>query len=198
MIGGRARSLLLGSALCAGLLWIPMHAHAQESEAAHETAPADHAGRWKVINSAIFAVLLGWYIARKAPGFFQARSSDIQRAIQEATGLKLEADYRYSEIDRKMANLAGEVKKIRDQARAEMEREQGRIRHETEVEIERIRHNALNEEEALRQEAADRLQVRTARLALEEAERRLRARFAQGDSSGVVDDFIRLVERSKN
>ncbi|HLH04504.1 MAG TPA: hypothetical protein VKX25_17190 [Bryobacteraceae bacterium] len=195
------RRVLLSLVFCAGLLAVvPGHVQAQqESQAeAQETALLDRVGRWKIINTAIFAVLLGWFIAKKAPGFFQARSSDIQRAIQEATGLKLEADYRHSEIDRRMANLAGEVKKIRDEANAEMEREHGRMRHETETEIERIRHNALNEIEALRKEAADRVQLHTAQLALEQAERQLRERFARGEQAGLIDDFVRLVERSNN
>src|SRR5579884_430265 len=99
----RMRKAVLQAILCAGLLVIvcPVHAQEQESQReAQEKALLDRVGRWKVINTAIFAVLLGWYIAKKAPRFFQARSSDIQRAIQEATGLKLEADYRHSEIDR--------------------------------------------------------------------------------------------------
>src|ERR1700756_2411018 len=81
-----------------------------------ETAAMDKVGIWKLINSAIFAVLLGWFLWKYAPRFFNARSADIQRAIKEATGLKLDADYRYSEIDRKMALLGEEVQKMREQA----------------------------------------------------------------------------------
>jgi F-type H+-transporting ATPase subunit b len=197
----RLRRGVLQAIFCFALLVMVYPARAQEQEVqreAQEKALLDRVGRWKVINTAIFAVLLGWYIAKKAPQFFQARSSDIQRAIQEATGLKLEADYRHSEIDRRLANLAEEVKKIRAQAEAEMEREHARLRNETEVEIERIRHNAVNEVEALRKEAAERLKLHAAQLAFEEAERRLNQRFARGEPSSVIDDFIRLVERSKN
>ena len=82
----------------------------------------DKVGIWKLINSAIFAVLLGWFLWKYAPRFFNARSADIQRAIKEATGLKLDADYRYSEIDRKMALLGEEVQKMREHARMEVPR----------------------------------------------------------------------------
>jgi F0F1-type ATP synthase membrane subunit b/b' len=193
----QVRQALLQVTLCVGLAIVALPAHAQESQA-QETALLDRVGRWKVLNTAIFVVLLGWFVTKKAPTFFQARSSDIQKAIQEATGLKLEADYRHSEIDRKMANLAGEVQKIREQGEVEMQREHGRIQQDTQTEIERIRHNAANEIEALRQEAADRVQLHTAQLALGQAERSLEERFAHGEPIGSIEDFVRLVQRSNN
>ncbi len=195
--------LLLRAAFCAGLLFISgsIHAFGQQSQSqqqADETAALDRVGKWKLINTALFAAGMAWLLAKYAPGFFNARSSDIQKAIQDATGLKIEADFRYSEIDKKMANLAGEINKIRAQADIEMEREHKRIQHQTELEVARIHQSAPNEIEALRQEAANRVQLQTARIALEMAERRLQERFAQGEPGNPVDDFIRLIERGKN
>jgi F-type H+-transporting ATPase subunit b len=195
--------LLLGGTFWVGLLLLSgsIHIFAQESQSqqkAEETAALDRVGKWKIINTAIFVAGMGWLIAKYAPSFFNARSSDIQKAIQDATGLKIQADFRYSEIDKKMANLAGEIAKIRAQADVEMEREHSRIQHQTELEVERIHQSAPNEIEALRQEAANNLQLQTARVALEMAERRLQQRFAQGEPGNPVDDFIRLIERGKN
>jgi F-type H+-transporting ATPase subunit b len=194
--------LLLRGTFCAGLLFFAgsIHAFAQDSQSQQqdETAALDRVGKWKIINTALFVAGMGWLIAKYAPSFFNARSSDIQKAIQDAMGLKIQADFRYSEVDKKMANLAGEIGKIRAQADLEMEREHNRIRHQTELEVERIHHSAPNEIEALRQEAANNLQLQTARMALEMAERRLQQRFAQGEPGNPVDDFIRLVQRGKN
>ncbi len=58
--------------------------HAQPSE--REVAAMDRLGKWKIINFCIFAGGLGYFLARFAPRFFNARSSDIQKAIQDATG----------------------------------------------------------------------------------------------------------------
>jgi F-type H+-transporting ATPase subunit b len=186
-----------------GLLFLSgsIHAFAQESQSqqqADETAALDRVGKWKIINTALFVAGMWWLIAKYAPSFFNARSSDIQKAIQDATGLKIQADFRYSEIDKKMANLAGEIAKIRAQADVEMEREHSRIQHHTELEVERIHQSAPNEIEALRQEAANNLQLQTAQTALAMAEQRLQQRFAQGEPGNPVDDFIRLIERGKN
>ncbi len=98
------------------------HALAQET-AAQETAALDVVTRWKIINTALFVIGLGWFLWKYGPAFFNARSADIQKAIKDATGLKLEADFRYSEIDRKMATLADEVRRMREQASRELERE---------------------------------------------------------------------------
>ncbi len=167
-------------------------------ETPQETAALDRVGPWKVINTAIFLVLLGWFLAKKGPAFFNARSADIQKAIQDATGLKMHADLRYSEIDRRMAALSEEVEKVREQARKEFEREHQRLLEQTADEIARIQRSAAKEVEALRDESAKGIQQHTASLALGLAEKRLQDQFAKGEPKDLLDEFIHLVERGKN
>ncbi len=164
-------------------------------ETPQETAALDVVTRWKIINTVLFILGVWWLLAKYAPKFFNARSGDIQKAIQDATGLRIEAEFRYSEIDRKMATLADEVKRMREQAAVEMERAHQRFRHETEIEINHIHHNTRAEIEALRKESADEVRRHTAQVALNAAERHLRDRFAAEDPAPLIDDFIRLVER---
>jgi F-type H+-transporting ATPase subunit b len=185
------------SAIATVLLALALHLSAQEPTA-QETAAIDAVTKWKIINTAIFAVLLGWFLWKYAPKFFNARSADIQRAIKEATGLKLDADYRYSEVDRKLATLGEEVQKMREQAHAQWEREHEHLRHEADADINHIQQNVRNEIEAFRLEGSLKLRQHTARLALELAERRLRNRFAQGEPQELLQNFIHLVERGKN
>jgi F-type H+-transporting ATPase subunit b len=163
-----------------------------------EVAAFDSVTIWKVLNTLLFAAALGWGIWKYAPAFFNARSADIQKAIKDATGLKIDADFRYSEIDKRMANLAREKKKLEEQAEAEMEREHQRILEETQEELQHIRGHVAGEREALRAEATQRIRQRTARLALDLAERRLQERFASGESADLTQDFIRLVDRGQN
>lgn len=167
-------------------------------ETAQETAILDAVTVRKIVNTAIFFALVGWFLWKYAPRFFNARSADIQKAIKDATGLKLDADYRYSEVDRKMATLGEEVKRMREQARKEWEREHDRLRHEADEDIKHIHSNVVNEVEAFRSEGSQRLRQHTARLALESAERRLRHRFAEQEPDDLMQNFIHLVERGKN
>ena len=162
---------------------------------AQETAQLDAVTIWKIANTIIFAIGLGYLIAKYAPEFFKARSAEIQKAIHDATGLKIEAEFRSSEIDRKMAGLADEVKKLRQQYAEELEREHERFRQETQAELEHIERNIAAEIEAFRLEGARQVRRHTAQLALASAERRLQERLASGPQDPFVRSFVHLVEQ---
>lgn len=173
------------------------YAWAQETNH-QEAAAVDDVTRWKVINTVLFAAALGWALWKYAPAFFNARSADIQKAIKDATGLKIEADFRYSEIDKRMANLAAEKRRLEEQADLEMEREHQRMVGETDAELEHIRRNVEAEREALRAERTQQIRQHAAQLAFALAERRLQERFAAAGTDDMVQDFIHLVDRGQN
>jgi F-type H+-transporting ATPase subunit b len=190
--------LLLSALLFVGLSTAP-RALAQETPSQRE-ADIDQEGdlmKWKIINTGIFALLLGYGVMTLAPKFFQARSLDIQKAIKDATGLKIEADFRYSEIDKKMSNLSGEVARMKAEAAAEMEREHDRLKRETAQEVEHLDRNADFEIDSLRAEGALQVKRHTAQLALALAERRLQSHFAQNDGQNNVREFVSLVGAGK-
>lgn len=191
------RRTILSTCFCAAL-WLSAGigtAHAQ-TPSQQDAAEQESEMKWHLINTAIFAAVLGFGIWKLAPAFFNARSADIQKAIREATGLKMQADLRYSEIDRKMATLSEEVKRMREQSRVEMEREHERRRQETTDELEHINRSVGAEIEAFRAEGRNQIKLQTAQLALGLAERRLRE-AASSSNDQSFQDFIYLVERGK-
>ena len=191
------RRMLLGVVFCSGLLVTTASlAHAQ-SAGAQEAREEEQEFKLHLINSILFAIGFGFLLWKTAPAFFNARSADIQKAIKDATGLKIQADFRYSEIDRKMATLPEEVKRMREEARVGMEREHDRIRQETQEEMDRIRRKIAFEVDAFRKEGVRRIRLHTAQLALNAAERRLRDQADSLSSGEFVDDFIHLVERGQ-
>jgi F-type H+-transporting ATPase subunit b len=195
------RKFLLLAALFVslGIVAAP-RAFARDPSSSKKEADVDQEGdllKWKLINTGIFAVLLGFGVLAMAPKFFQARSLEIQKAIKDATGLKIEADFRYSEIDKKMSNLAGEVARMKAEAAAEMEAEHQRIKRYTAEEIEHLGRNTDYEIEYLRAEGALQVRRHTAQLAFALAERRLQSHFAQNDERNNVAEFVNLVG-SKN
>jgi F-type H+-transporting ATPase subunit b len=153
---------------------------------------------WNITNFAIFAALFGWVLVKLGPRFFNARSADIQKAIQDATGLKIEADFRYSEIDKRMANLPGEVDRLKAEARSNMQRVHERLLAETREAEARIRTSTAAEIEALRGEGIHEVRLAAANQAFRLAEQRLRERFAASDSDDMLHDFAELVERGKS
>lgn len=185
------RALLLSFLIAAASLF------AQETRA-QETAALDVVTKWKIINFLIFAVGLGWLLWKYAPAFFNARSADIQKAIEESTGLKIQADFRHSEIDRKMASLAEEIRRMRHESAREMERDHERFRHETQMEIQHIHNNVSAEIAAFRKQGIEQVRQRTTQLAVQLAERQLQDRFRTGEPEDLLHDFIHLVERGKN
>ncbi len=177
------------------LLAATPRAFAQESSSQKE-ADVDQEGdllKWKLINTGIFAIIVGCAVLAMAPKFFQARSLEIQKAIKDATGLKIEADFRYSEIDKKMSNLSGEVARMKAEAAAEIEREHQRMKQETAQETEHLSRNADYEIEFLRAEGALQVKRHTAQLAFALAERRLQAHYTQNDTKNNVGEFVSLV-----
>lgn len=191
------RRATVPSLLFAALLLV-LGAHSVGAQTASQKDAAEQEGefKWHLINSVIFAAGLGFALWKYAPAFFNARSTDIQKAIREATGLKMQADLRYSEIDRKMATLGEEVKQMREQARSQMEREHQRRQEETAGELAHINSSVAAEIGALRAEAAHQIRQRTAQLALRQAERRLQETAASSNDV-LFQDFIHLVERGK-
>jgi F0F1-type ATP synthase membrane subunit b/b' len=157
---------------------------------------------YKIFNTLLFAAGLGYLIYKYAPAFFNARSADIQKAIQDATGLRIEAEFRSSEIDRKMATLAEEVKAMRTQSNAAMEREHERLRRDADDERKRIEERVQAEIQALRAVGEQEVRRFTASLALKEAEARLRNRSSAGgdarDQEDLFEEFVRLVESGRN
>ncbi len=168
-------------------------ARAQGPDAKNEAGTAYTLGKWKLVNTALFAVALGYLLYRAAPAFFNARSADIQKAIKDATGLKMEADFRSSEIDRKMASLADEVARLRAQSAAEMEREHQRVLAETQSGLTRIDKNVQAEIDAFRQRGERRVRQQTGLAALRLAERRLRPEAGSAEPEELVQDFVRAV-----
>ena len=182
------RFCALGIVLCAAPL-----AFGQETP--EQTAVLDAVTRWKVINTILFVIGFGWLIARYAPRFFNARSLAIQKAIKDATGLKIDADFRYSEIDKKMATLPEATKKLRENAAEAMRRQEDTFRRQTEAELAHIQHNVAAEIDAFRSEGIRTIRKQTSDRALSIAERRLRDRFAAGEPPELVGDFVHLVQR---
>lgn len=192
------RRKILPFCVCAVLLLLvsARGVSAQEEKGQQKDASEQNAEmKWHLINTAIFAAGLGYAVWKLAPAFFNTRSADIQKAIQEATGLKMQADLRYSEIDRKMATLGEEVKRMREQARSAMDREHERRRQETADELDHINKSVAAEMQAFRAEASMQIQHRTAQLALRMAESKLRESASASANDGLVQDVIQLVER---
>lgn len=143
----------------------------------------------KWANFGILALGLGYLLKKHGPAFFNARTDQIEKAIKDATGLKMEADFRASEVDRKMATLGAEVDKMRGESQVEMEAEHERLNKETALAVARINQNVTQEVASLRQNAANELRRHVADLAASMASSRLRDHLTADEQTQLIRAF---------
>jgi F-type H+-transporting ATPase subunit b len=181
MAGSVKKLLLLGAfaTLCL----------AQE-QAGGSASSNEPSAAWKWANFAILAVGLGYLMAKSLPSFFRARTESIQKDIATARKTKEEAERRAAEMDARLAALGQEIEKFRSQARAEMEQEGERIRRETAAQIHHLEQQAESEIESASKAARAELRALAARLALDLAEQRIRARVDDRAEASLVENFV--------
>jgi F-type H+-transporting ATPase subunit b len=171
-----------------------------QEQAGGAAASSEPSAVWKWANFAILAVGLGYVIAKTLPSFFQARTESIQKDIATARKTKEEAERRAAEMDARLAALGQEIEKFRAQASAEMEQEGERIRRETAAQIHHLEQQAESEIESASKAARAELRAFAARLALDLAEQRVRARLDDAAEASLVENFVSDLARqgSKN
>jgi F-type H+-transporting ATPase subunit b len=152
----------------------------------------------KWVNFAILGIALGYLLSKTLPPFFKSRTSEIQQGILEAQAIKKDAEKRAAEMEARMASLGAEIENFRKQSAAEMEQEAARVREDTRRQIARLEQQAQAEIETAGKVARRELQAHAAKLALDLAEQRVRQRLDRTADAGLVDDFVKELEASKN
>jgi len=155
---------------------------------------------WRWANFVLFAAGLGYLLAKNLPPYFRSRTEEIQKGISEAQQMKRDAEKRAAEMEEHLKMLGEDIEKFREQAHSEMEQEGARIRQETARQIDRLRQQAEQEIEAASKTARRELKGYAADLALNLAEQRIRRRLDGKAEAGLVDDFVKDLQRqgSKN
>ena len=167
-------------------------------EHAGAAAESEPSPVWVWANFAILAIGLGYLIAKHLPTFFQSRTESIRKSIVEAQQAKIDAERRAAEMEARMSALGSEIEKFRAQSQQEMAEEWARIRHETAAQIERLERQAEIEIESAGKAARRELRDFAAGLAVDLAERRIRARLDQGTEASLIDGFVRDLHRKES
>jgi len=118
---------------------------------------------------------LAYVLARYAGPYFRGRGNEIGGAIREAAAAKAEADREVSEIENQVAHLDQEIARLRAESVHEEQAEAQRQTESGQREIERIEHSAQFEIEAAERVARQQLRDVAAQMAVEAAEKDLRA-----------------------
>lgn len=153
---------------------------------------------WKWVNFLVLAGLIAYGVAKNAGPLLKARSYEIRKGIEEAKLVKAEAEQRAAAIEKQIANLAGELDRLRTEARHEMENEAARIREETQKAIARMEENALNEIDSYSKQVSTELKRHAAKLALKLAEEKVKSRVTPLGQTALVQRFVADLRKPLN
>jgi F-type H+-transporting ATPase subunit b len=145
---------------------------------------------WKWLNFAILAGVLGYIAVKQGGPALKARSKEIHDGLAAGEKAKAEADARAAEVTAKLANLGKEIAALKGTASEEREREAARIQKDALAEIASIHHQVEMEIESAGKQARLDVQRFAAKLAVDMAEQKVRARMSPEIQAALLDNFL--------
>lgn len=143
--------------------------------------------RWA--NFVVLFGALGWLLRKPLRRFFAARTSQIRQAIEAGRRALEEAAARLKEVEARLRNLGAEVEDLKRAAEDALRTERARLLKNAESEAARIRAQAEQEMEALIKAAQAEVKEYAAALAVDLAEKRIRARLTPARQAALVRDY---------
>lgn len=126
-----------------------------------------------IINFAIVAGAIVWFLRSSLPKFFRSRTSSIQQQIEEAKRASADAQKRLADVQARLSRLDEEIAALHSAAEQEAAAEQQRIRAAGEEDRAKIVDSARAEIEAARRQAQTSLKAFAADLAVGLAAQRM-------------------------
>jgi F-type H+-transporting ATPase subunit b len=145
---------------------------------------------WKWLNFLLLAGILGYLIAKNLGPFLSARTKQIQDSLAAGEKARAEANARAAAVQAQLANLGVDVDRMRAEARHEREREAERLRLDSERDMASIQQRAAQEIESAGKLARLEVQSMAAKMAIELAERKVRARMSPEVEAALLGNFI--------
>ena len=147
---------------------------------------------WKWPNFLLLAGLLGYLIRKHGGPLLADRSRQIRESLEAGERAKAEAAARAAAVQAKIASLDREIADFRAGAHADLEREADRIRREAEAEMSSHR-TAYGSPKSCRQANARAWNSASiaARLAMDLAEQKVRARMSPDVQATLLEKFRR-------
>ena len=135
--------------------------------------PAQAAMTFEVINFAILAIAILYFLGKALPKTFRDRTAGIQKELVEARTATEEASQRLNSVEDRLGKLDGQIAEMRQQAEKDIAADEIRIKASVEDETKKILAAADQEIAAATQHAQRQLQQYAAELAIDQAARKL-------------------------
>lgn len=168
--------------------------HAAGGKTHHEKPETEMTG-WKVANFVLLAGLLGFFIYKKAGGFYTGRTVEIRQGLEEAARTKKDAEARYRAIDERLVNIGRDAEALREQARLEAGAESRRVKCETERELKKVQAQAEQEIASAVKVARQELRNYAAELAVGLAAQKIQQRLTPDADAAIVNVVMKDLEQ---
>ena len=148
---------------------------------------------WRFLNFGIVVAVLVYFLRKPIKKALAGRREDIENNLAEAKRIEKEAEARFAEYDRKLAQAIDEIAEIGDAIRREGELEKQKIIENAKVmalQIERDAEKAADLEVA---KARTELQREAVLLAVGIAEDLLKKNFTKEDDTRLIDGYMQKV-----
>ncbi len=126
-----------------------------------------------VLNFAVLAALIGWFLAKTLPKTFRDRSTAIQKNLVDARTATEEANARLNSVEARLSKLDDQIAALRAQADKDSAHDEQRIRASVEEDKQKIIAAAEQEIATATTLAQRQLQQYAAELAVDQAARKL-------------------------
>lgn len=148
------------------------------------------------INFLLFIFVLRKYALPVVREFLRKRRDTIAQALNEAKKAKDEAQALRQEYEQKLAGLAAEQERLRQQALVDAEHEKQRILEEARNMAERARREAQQTAQREVEEARRILRQEVAEQAVRLATELVRARLTPSDQGRLIQDLVQEVHKN--
>ena len=172
---------------------IPALAAASEEAAGHGAGIPWTDLLKQVVNFAILAGALVYFLKKPISSFLKERSEQLRASIEGAARAREEAAAKLSDIERRMGRLPDEIAGLNRKMEAEAEEEARRIREAAQVEIGRVRTQAQFAAEQEVKKARQELRKEAADLAIGAAEAIVKKAITPEDQERLARENIEKI-----
>jgi F-type H+-transporting ATPase subunit b len=176
------------------VVWAAEEAH--DEHGGHAGGGPNAALVFGAVNFLLFVVVLRKYALPAVRDSLKRRRDTIVQALNEAKKAKEEAEALQREYQQKLAGLAAEQERLRQQALTDAEREKTRILEEAHKMAERARNDAQLTARRELAEARRLLRQEVAEQAVRLATELVRSRLTPGDQSRLINDLVQEVNKN--
>ncbi len=193
MIKNLKTHLLAAFTLAGTLLFAIVAAASEAAEGGHEAIT--FMGDWlpRLVNFAIIAGVLVYFLRKPTRDFFKNRSAEIEKALKESQEAREKAVAALAEMERKVRELETEVRSMVADAQARGEKDKAALAEEGKKTTKDIQEQVKAGIEIEVQKAKAELAVEASLLAVDLAEGKIKSTISKQDHERIVKDYIAKV-----